>query len=587
MKKINRNQIIIIIVAVVVGLLLGKLFFSGSHSEHNHEHHSHENTKETIWTCSMHPDIRQHEFGLCPLCGMDLIPLEDDDDSADDLTIKMSETAMKLANIHTAKIQKGDVKREIKLNGKIEADERLINSQSSHISGRIESLNINFTGEYVQKGKTIATIYSPELVTAQKELLETFKTKDDNEELFQATKQKLKRWKLSEKAINNIIETNNIVEIFPISADVSGYITKKNVNLGDYINRGDALFEIAELSRVWVLFDLYEDDMQWVKTGDEIKYNVKSLPGEIFSGKVTYIDPIIDPTTRIAKVRVEQENENQLLKPEMYVSGIVESSLNKYQENLSVPHSAVLWTGKRSIVYVKVESENRVAFQLREVVLGPSLGDSYTIIEGLEEGEEIAVNGTFSIDAAAQLAGKYSMMSYENMAKDDSNGLSQFELHPEHTVSIPAKAEKVFLKVVEDYYKFKDALVNDDLKSAQKFGEVLSNSVKKTDMKLFTGDSHNVWMNFYSVALENLEHIHHFDDIATIRKHFNPISHTLILTLNSFEMQSTTPIYIQYCPMVDDDTGAYWVSGEENVLNPYFGSMMLRCGEVTEVLNRN
>ncbi len=187
---------------------------------------------------------------------------------------------------------------------------------------------------------------------------------------------------------------------------------EKKVNPGDYVQRGEPIYQIVDLSRVWLLFDIYESDLAWVKKGDVVNFTVSSLPGENFQGRISFIDPAIDPQTRVAQARVEMRNRGMKLKPEMFASGTVEARLpTKSQAAIVVPKSAVLWTGKRSVVYVK--SSDRGDFMLREVTLGPALGDSYVIEDGLREGEEIVVNGTFNIDAAAQLAGKPSMMSPE------------------------------------------------------------------------------------------------------------------------------------------------------------------------------
>ena len=182
------------------------------------------------------------------------------------------------------------------------------------------------------------------------------------------------------------------------------------VELGDYVERGMPIYEISDLSKVWVLFDLYESELNWVKEGSEVEYTVNSIPGETFTGKITFIDPLINSQTRVATARIEVSNKDGKLKPEMFVSGIVKNSVGvKDSEEIVIPKTAVLWTGKRSVVYVKDDS----GFILREITLGPALGDSYIVEDGLEPGEEIVSNGTFTVDAAVQLSGRPSMMNPE------------------------------------------------------------------------------------------------------------------------------------------------------------------------------
>ncbi|WP_303918507.1 efflux RND transporter periplasmic adaptor subunit [Draconibacterium sediminis] len=420
----NRKTIIIVLVTLVIGLLLGWLIFGGSEStateEHQHEHSAEEVAGETTWTCSMHPQIRQPEPGDCPICGMDLIPLEEEQNSEiDPNAISMSATAMQLANIRTTVVGSSEPLKVVRLNGKVQEDERLIFSQSSHIPGRIEDLLVNFTGDYVQKGQVIASVYSPDLVTAQEELFEAQKIKGTQPQLFEAAKAKLKNWKLTDEQINQILASGTAQQTFEVKAEVSGYVTKKMVNTGDYVRRGQAIYEIADLSKIWILFDVYESDLPWIKKGDKVSYTIESLPGETFEGTIDYLDPVINPKTRVAKARVVQSNKGLKLKPEMFVSGKVEAKLPQ-TDALIVPKTAVMWTGERSVVYVKSDSEQGVYFNMREVDLGPALGESYIVQGGIQQGEEIAVNGTFSIDAAAQLAGKPSMMSLKNAASEQA-----------------------------------------------------------------------------------------------------------------------------------------------------------------------
>jgi Cu(I)/Ag(I) efflux system membrane fusion protein len=428
----KTKNIIRMVGILIAGILLGWLLFGGSDSpKTEHEHTSAEGT-ETIWTCSMHPQIKMKEPGQCPLCGMDLIPLESSDSAMDPNALQMTEDAMKLANIQTMVVggSKG-ANKKLALNGKVQIDERKLYTQSTHIPGRIERLNINFTGEKVSRGQTLAMVYSPELVTAQEELLQANRMKASQPELFEAAKQKLGNWKIGEGTINKILSANKPIQQFPITADVSGIITAKKVDLGDYVGLGMPIYEIADLSSLWVLFDVYESDMPWVKVGNKISYTIQSLPGESFEGVITFIDPLINPQTRVASARVEVKNSESKLKPEMFVSGVITNSVSTTASNdIVIPKSAVMWTGERSVVYMKSVVSNRVNFKLREVTLGASLGDAYIIKEGLLEGEEIVVNGTFTVDAASQLAGKPSMMNPEggkpvsghdhmNMSDDD------------------------------------------------------------------------------------------------------------------------------------------------------------------------
>ncbi|MBO6515084.1 MAG: efflux RND transporter periplasmic adaptor subunit [Bacteroidia bacterium] len=584
MTTTNKKTIYVALGALVLGLLLGWFFFRNS-TGNNHSQHNHEQTKSAIWTCSMHPQIRQPDPGQCPICGMDLIPLNTKSEDENPMEIKMSPTAMQLANVQTSIIRKDKPVKELRINGKVKADERNVFSQSSHIPGRIEKLLVSFTGERVSKGQILAYVYSPELVTAQEELFEANKIRERQPQLYQAARGKLLNWKLTETQINHILQTGQIQEQFPILADVSGIILNKRINLGDYIKVGQPIFEVADLSRVWVLFDVYESDMLWVNKGDEVRFTVQSLPGETFKGNITFIDPVIDSKTRVAKARVEMPNRGGKLKPEMFVSGVVNNPLEEMKEQLIVPKSSVMWTGERSVIYVKHSSASGIGFMMREVVLGPSLGDSYVVYDGLDDGEEIATNGTFSIDAAAQLAGKPSMINPNGgmTMVGHNHGGGKTEVGPKpptgQSVNISKGAKRSLYKVFEEYIDLKDALVKDNYKAGiQKTNDMLR-QIEKINMTLFKGEAHDLWMNHSVNIKTSLKHMTRTKNIGEARQQFKVLSdHTILLALSFGPFE--TPLFVQTCPMANDNKGADWISKDREIENPYFGESMIGCGDV-------
>lgn len=551
--------------ALIVGVGLGYFLFSGNTAtETSHDHVA--ESKNGIWTCSMHPQIRKTEPGKCPLCGMELIPVETHSENENQYEIKMSPTAMQLANVQTAIVKKQKPFKEIRLNGKIQADERKTVSQTAHIGGRIEQLFLNFTGELITKGQLIATIYSPELVSAQEELFQADKMKASNPALFSAAKEKLKNWKLSNHQIDEIIQAGKVKESFPIYADKSGVVLKKEINQGDYIKQGAVLYDVADLSSLWVLFDVYESDLNFVKKGNEVTYTLQSFPGEKFNGQISFIDPVINPKTRVAKARIDVANKGLRFKPEMFVSGILQNALQNEKLAIVIPKTAVMWTGKKSIVYVKTNDEQGISFQLREVTLGTSLGENFLIKSGLEEGEEIATNGTFSIDAAAQLAGKPSMMNpiSENEPSDDL---------------ITEEGKKQVHNLVSSYLTLKNNLIKDDFKSAKNSIEKLKKNLSEVKMENFKGQAHKDWMlyeNRFKVLLKESANWKSIEEIRTIFVDLSEITIGLSQNLKT----NTETIYVQHCPMANHDKGANWLSTEKEVQNPYFGESMLTCGEI-------
>lgn len=567
---------------LVIGILLGWLLFGGGKKqEENHDYA--DAGVEQIWTCSMHPQIRRNEPGSCPICGMDLIPLDTEGGSEDPLSYQMSENAMKLANIQTIIVGKGDASKEIRLNGKVQVDERKAYSQSTHIPGRIEQISVSFTGEKVRRGQTLATVYSPELVTAQEELLQAAGIRESQPDLFAAAQEKLRNWKISQAQINKIIANGKAIQRFSIQADVNGIVTEKMVELGDYVERGMPIYQISDLSKVWVLFDLYESELAWIKEGSEIDYTINSLPGEVFKGKISFIDPLINSQTRVASARVEVDNKDGRLKPEMFASGTVKNKIGKEDsQEIVIPKTAVLWTGKRSVVYIKETS----GFKMREITLGPALGDAYIVQDGLEPGEEIVSNGTFTVDAAVQLSGRPSMMNPEGASTGSGHDHGKMPMAQTGSMKIEVSKEvrSELENVVNHYLILKDALVKDNLDIAKKEALTLEKLIKKADGLKFSPEAKISWDKLSAQLKQRSTQLSEAKNIEEIRAGFDEFSAEMIMLATIFQPTSKK-LYIQHCPMADNDRGADWLSLSPDVKNPYYGSAMLSCGEIKKEIN--
>ncbi|MDR1746323.1 MAG: efflux RND transporter periplasmic adaptor subunit [Tannerella sp.] len=408
-NKILKNSVLLLI--FFAGIFVGKLIFGGHSSTHEY---TSEQAEAQVWTCSMHPQIRQDKPGKCPLCAMDLIPVKSMSSgsaSADPDAIQLSDEAIALANIRTTTVVRGNPTKEIRLYGVIKPNERRLHSLVAQTGGRIETLEINYAGETVREGQIVATLYSPELLNAQNELLEARKIAATQPALLDAAREKLRRWKLTDSQIDEIERSGKASAVMPLIADASGTVITKRVEQGDYVSQGGVLFDLADLSSVWVVFDAYEADLPYLKTGDQVDFTLQTIAGKTFNGKVAFINPLLDPTTRTAKIRVETANPGLELKPEMYASATVRTALKRKGEDIIIPKSAVLWTGKRSVVYVRQADSEAPVFKVREVELGESLGGEYVVLSGLTDGEQIVTNGAFVIDASAQLEGKPSMIS--------------------------------------------------------------------------------------------------------------------------------------------------------------------------------
>lgn len=558
---------------VMLGLVLGKFFFSGSFDNTDtHNHNEEAMSTSEFWTCSMHSQIRQTEPGDCPICGMDLIPAEVGDDGLSANQFKMTKNALALANVQTTVV--GTDKSEntgLTLSGKIVENEELNTVQASFFSGRIESLKVSFTGERVSRGQLLATIYAPDLIKAQQELLTAASLKETQLALYKSIRNKLKLWKLSENQINQIETSKKVRENFPIYATVSGTVLEKMVNVGDYVKQGQGLLKMANLNSVWTSFDVYENQIRMFEVGQTIKVKSNAYPGETFQAKIVFIDPTVDPKTRVVKLRATISNRDQKFKPGMFVTGEVESlNLNK-DKSIVIPASAVLWTGKRSIVYVKSKNGDPV-FEMKEVILGAKNGDNYTILKGISSGDEIVTNGVFTVDASAQLQGKKSMMNHEKSIKE--------------SFQVSADFKRQLQKVYDSYIKIKDALVETDKEKTKKEANAFNLKLNQVDMSLLKNDrAHKEWMTLEKVLELTSLKMETLETIKEQRDQFRVLSNHLILVIELFGIEETA--YKQYCPMANSDKGAYWLSKEEKILNPYFGDEMLKCGEVKQVINHH
>ena len=579
---------------LTIGLLLGWVIFGNSTNKEAEHNHNETVKSDQKWTCSMHPQIMKSEPGDCPICGMDLIPAETSADGLLADQFKLSENAIALANIQTSIVGNSNQKDNfIKLSGKIAENEKSNAVQVSYFSGRIEKLNVSFTGEKINKGQLLATIYSPELYAAQQELITAANLKETQPKLYDAVKNKLKIWKLNEKQISQIETSGKVIENFPVYATVSGTVSEKLVEQGDYIKQGQPLLKIAKLNTVWGNFDVYENQLKNFKKGQQVLVSTNAYANEQFKAKVDFIDPVLNTKTRTVVLRVVLNNKNNKFKPGMFVEAKIVNKTATNNNGISIPASAVLWTGKRSVVYVKPDTSKPV-FEMKEIVLGKKLGDNYEVLEGLQNGDEIVSNGVFTIDAAAQLQGKKSMMNknggkvmtgHEGHLGMDNNSSKKETVHlnMNERLKVSAKFQKHLKVIYNEYINLKNALVKEDSKSSSTSALTLVNNLNKVDMKLLSDKkAHNHWMKLEREIKSSASSISETSAIKVQRDHFKYLSTHLMNAVQLFGINEK--VYVEFCPMADNNKGAFWLSKEEKVINPYFGEAMLTCGEVKQVI---
>jgi len=295
---------------------------------------------------------------------------------------------------------------------------------------------------------------------------------------------------------------------------------------------------------------------------------VAGRAGDSFTAKVSFIDPLLNAQTRAASIRAEIPNVGNSLKPEMFVTARLRNKNTQSTANLLVPRTAILWSGKRSVVYVKVPSSSTAAFEMREVQVSPQ-GEAYRIESGLSSGEEIAVQGVFAIDASAQLAGKQSMMSRPTG--------SYAELSTEFRSNGNA--------VIAQYFKLKNALVNDQIAPAKSAANELVQLLAKLQSGTLKSSEKTAWEALSKKLTDASVKIKAAKDITELRKHFELLSTEVILLTENYGVNQEL-VYKDYCPMAFNNKGAYWLSETKEITNPYFGASMLACGEVKQTYSK-
>lgn len=563
------------ILLLIVGVLLGWFLFGRTATSTTAHDHKEELNKNQNWTCSMHPQIMQPEAGDCPICGMDLILAEASAEGLKVNQFKLTENAIALANVQTMKVGLGlsDASKKMNLSGEILVNADETATQPAHFDGRIDKLYVTSIGQQVKMGDVIAEIYSPELVVAQQELIATYQTKLEYPELYQSVRKKFKFWKINDQQLVEIEKTGKVKMRFAIYAHVTGTVTEIAVNKGAHIMDGHPIFKVSNLATVWAEFDVYEKQLSSIKKGMAIEITTNHNPNNKINARVSYIDPVLNTSSRTVIVRARLNNNKRDLKPGMFVQGALVLKTDS-KSQISVPKTAVLWTGKRSLVYVKVP--NQTVFEMRSVELGKSKGKFYEVIAGLAIGEEVVSNGTFTVDAAAQLQGKKSMMTQVAEVSESKVVVERLK--------VDVKFQHQLQKVVANYVALKDEFVLSSATNTNKIISQLKVSLDKVEMQLLKDPTaHQTWMRFLKEITSNVKLMEASTDIKKQRTAFIQLSSAMIQSVKAFGINKK--IYNQFCPMANDNKGANWLSFQENIKNPYFGDAMLTCGSTEETIN--
>lgn len=404
----NRFLVIVLIFAVLAGS--GIYYFKFVKTVDIHKEHREE---KQLYTCPMHPQIISDRPGSCPICGMDLVPIKKLEESKESAPANLSnvslmpDMAQKLGIVYE-KVSVRDIVKEIKTAAEISVDETRVHKISPKIDGWIEKLYLNQTGQYVKKGEPLLAVYSQELLSAQEEYLSALKAeerfnKQENikntiTSLRLAAKERLKLFDMNVSDIEELEKTRIPKKSVIIYSPFSGYLMEKTVNEGQKVASTDVLMSIADLSTVWGEINIYQPDLPYVKVGSKVKIIIPYWQNKSYSAKVVLINPFLNPETRTVKARIEIENHDLGLKPKMFADASISFVLPK---RVAVPESAVIKSGTRDYVFVKVKDN-----ELKPVIVqtGMLSSDGYLeVISGLKQGDEVVTSANFLIDSESQL----------------------------------------------------------------------------------------------------------------------------------------------------------------------------------------
>ena len=640
--KNNKITIGLILIAFFLGLWIPNGDSTAKVATNNESHSS----ETQVWTCSMHPNVQLPESGQCPICFMDLIPLESESGSLQPNQLSMSESAMKLASIETIPAAYGIAKMEIHLSGKVEFDESRIGNITAWVPGRLERMFVDYTGITVNKGDHMMELYSPEVYTAQEELIQARKLVESSsgqsafgqknvKATLAASREKLRLMGLLDKQIKKIESSESPTNLITVYSPMTGVVIQKNGVEGAYVKTGTNIYTIADLSRVWVIFDAYESDLPWLAFGQNVTFSAEAIPGETFKGHIAFIDPVLDAKTRTVKVRMNVQNPDGLIKPGMFVQGTIQATLdgdgkainpelaNKWicpmhpevvrdqkgdcevcgmdlvksesmgivhtaghqHESLLIPASAVLKTGNRAIVYVKIPG-GEPTFEGREVVLGSRVGDQYIVKSGLKAGELVVKKGNFKIDSAMQITAKPSMMNPaggpSGRGHNHGGSMPSKQIQTMENYESTAPFQKAKSLIIDAYFISQAALVKDDFKESKTALFAMNIVLSATIPKSFdlSEKATEKWNEIRDKLISDTEHAQHWKSIDEVRLSFNGVSQSMLVLEQSFGHESEESYYEIFCPMAFNKTGASWLSKEKDVNNPYFGASTLKCGEV-------
>lgn len=529
----------------------------------------------------MHPWIKSDKPGNCTICGMTLTAVYEGDQGFDAGAgmVTLGTNTIQAIHVATANVEQAPLRRTLRFAGIIEDDDSRHRFLSAYVAGRIDRLHINYQGAEVKAGQPLAQLYSPMLLTAQREYLALKQQAvrgESSRGLLEAAAQRLRQLGQSEAQItgmNDLTLTNLHTEVL---APITGTVVKRMVYEGQYVMEGQELFELADFSTMWFQFDAYEQDLPGLIVGQEVAVTTPSLPGKSFAGKIAFIDPNVRDLSRSARVRVEIPNplvivdgrEQRLLLHRVFA----EATVNLANEPvLLVPRTAVLMPGQRPLVYV---DKGGGAYEQRSIKLGRRGDMHWEVLAGLTAGEAVVTQGNLLIDAQAQLN------SGDGPAHEHGtdHGATPEPLEP--ATALDAGQRAVLGELLAAADRLGAALAADDLAAFNAATHPLHTLLPRVAEALSGATGWSALAN----RLNQSGHLAETGDIAAARKAFHGfITPATELAEQLKRAHGETVVHVFQCPMTTRSfdgapAKARWIQLKPEIRNPYYGAAMLDCG---------
>jgi len=553
------------------------------------------------YTCTMHPSVRLKDpKAKCPICSMDLVPVmksgviaHGDADTHSHTPDSNPQTPNQFAvpverqqmiGVTYATVERRSLQTELRAVGMLEPDAQKLFEYVSRVDGYVEKLHVSSPGQMVKQGEPLMTIYSPDLLATEKELLELSSSANSSNRFVESAKQRLKLWNVSDEDIAELLKTRKATEFLTLRSPFAGIVRNVSAKPGMSVKPGDPLVSLVDLSTVWMWAEFYENELPLLSVGQKINLAVPNFGRGTFNGLIAAIEPFVDPMKRTVRVRIDVANPEWNLRPGMFVNAWLDVQAG---EGLTVPVSAVLPTGSRNIVFLD-KGEGRLEPRLVDVARKFSQSgsnsdtDYYEVRGGLTQGERVVASANFLIDAESKIQGALKTWEAPEspLPTDRPAKMQEIPRGAPNAIPLPEQAKPLYEPLLDAYFSIQKGLAEDKLPDFTKGVEVLRSKLgilieAKVDPSE-DAEAYHERLNAVKMLAADVPPA----TIEAARVQFGELSAAFIALVTQFPPPLERPLYIASCPMWTKSPSR-WMQATEDIENPFMGTAMPSCGEVT------